>query len=172
MGQSSRPCATPQPEPKKNWELMVEQFSRGADEGCSNSDLPITGPIDSTFLLESEELLRCTKRLGELIEQACAQIAHNHLLPLDEREEVKEASHDSFGRTSSCMDFQPLPPPSLTHVEEQENPFYDIVLHFALKFVLEDMNGKEEEVIEEEEVSIDEEEDLGCSHWEESNFEK
>ncbi|CAL1395096.1 unnamed protein product [Linum trigynum] len=34
------------------------------------------------------------------------------------------------------------------------------------------MNGKEEEVVEEEKVSIEEEEDLGCSHWEESNFEE
>ncbi|CAL1401840.1 unnamed protein product [Linum trigynum] len=34
------------------------------------------------------------------------------------------------------------------------------------------MNGKEEKVVEEEEVRIDEEEDLGCSHWEESNSEE
>ncbi|CAL1379075.1 unnamed protein product [Linum trigynum] len=84
MGQSSRPCATPQPKPKRNWELMVEKFSRGTDEGCSNLDLPIADPIDSTFLREAEELRRCTKGQGELIEQACAQLAPNRLLPFEE----------------------------------------------------------------------------------------
>ncbi|CAL1379037.1 unnamed protein product [Linum trigynum] len=218
MGQSSRPCATPQPEPKRNWELMVEQFSRGTDEGCSNSDLPIIGPINSTFLWELEELLRRTKRRGELIEQACAQLAHNRLLPLEEREEFEEASHETFGRMISDMDFERLPPPGLTleekvaracesyrlslveekeevegaindnrveqeeltpkssrgeeeqegfiddshhsplpesnfedqdtSLEEHENPFYDLAWHLALKFMLEDMNGKEKEEVE------------------------
>ncbi|CAL1378905.1 unnamed protein product [Linum trigynum] len=213
MGQSSRPCATPQPEPKSKLELMVERFARGTNEGCSSKDLPIANPIDSTFLPEAEELRRCTERLGGLVEQTCAQLAHNRLPPLEEREEVEEASHEDFGRTSPDMDFHPLPPPGLTleekvaracesyclslleekeeveralndnrveqeeltpesscgedeqegyiedsHLfplresnfeyqdtseEEQENPFYDLVLHPALKFVLEDMNGNE-----------------------------
>ncbi|CAL1354883.1 unnamed protein product [Linum trigynum] len=52
------------------------------------------------------------------MEQACAQLAHNRLLPLEEREEVEEASHDDFGRTSSDMDFRPLPPPGLTLEEK------------------------------------------------------
>ncbi|CAL1394787.1 unnamed protein product [Linum trigynum] len=97
---------------------MVEQFSLGTDEGCSNSDLSIAGPIDSTFLQEAEELRRRTERLGGLVEQASAQLAHNRLLPLEEREEVEEVSHDNFGRTRSDMDFQPLPPPGLTLEEK------------------------------------------------------
>ncbi|CAL1370497.1 unnamed protein product [Linum trigynum] len=114
MGHTSIPCATPQPEPKRKLELMVERFVRGTDEGCSSMDLPIANPLDSTFLRESKELLRCAERLGGLVEQACAQLAHNCLLPLEEREEFKEASHENFGRMSSDMDFQPLPPPGLT----------------------------------------------------------
>ncbi|CAL1354443.1 unnamed protein product [Linum trigynum] len=221
---------------------MVEKFSLGTNEGCSNLDLPITGPIDSTFLRESEQLHRRTKRLGGLVEQACAQLAHNHLLTLEEREEIEEASHENFERTSSDMDFQPLPPPGLkledkvaracesyrlslleekeevegalndnhveleeltpesshsedeqegciddshhlallesnfedqvTSAEEQDNPFYELSWHLALQTVLEDMNGKEEEVVEEEEVSIEEEEDLRCSHLDEINIEE
>ncbi|CAL1394468.1 unnamed protein product [Linum trigynum] len=119
MGQSSRPCATPQPEPKRNWELMVEKFSRGNEEGCSNLDLPIAGPIDSTFLREVEELHRRTKGQGELFVQACAQLARNRLLPFEEeKEEVEEASHEILVRMSSNMDFQPLPPPGLTQEEK------------------------------------------------------
>ncbi|CAL1370862.1 unnamed protein product [Linum trigynum] len=97
---------------------MVERFAGGTDEGCSSKDLPIANPIDSTFLQEAEELRRCTERLGGLVEQACAQLAHNRLPPLEEREEVEEACHDDFGRTSSDMDFQPLPPPGLTLEEK------------------------------------------------------
>ncbi|CAL1389151.1 unnamed protein product [Linum trigynum] len=40
MGHSSRPYASPQPEPKSELELMVERFSRGTNEGCSNLDFP------------------------------------------------------------------------------------------------------------------------------------
>ncbi|CAL1377030.1 unnamed protein product [Linum trigynum] len=39
-GHSSRSLATPEPEPKSELELMVERFSQGTDEGCSNLDLP------------------------------------------------------------------------------------------------------------------------------------
>ncbi|CAL1378726.1 unnamed protein product [Linum trigynum] len=119
MGQSSRPCATPQPEPKRNWNLMVEKFARGTEEGCSNLDLPIVSPIDSTFLREAEELHRRMKGQRELVEQACAQLARNRLLPFEEdKEEGEEASHETLGRMSSSMDFQPLPPPGLTLEEK------------------------------------------------------
>ncbi|CAL1394213.1 unnamed protein product [Linum trigynum] len=66
---------TPKPELKRELQPMVERFARGTDEGCSMMDLPISYPFDSTFLRESEELLRHMERLGGLVEQACAQLA-------------------------------------------------------------------------------------------------
>ncbi|CAL1381434.1 unnamed protein product [Linum trigynum] len=118
MGQTLRPCATPQLEPKRKLELMVERFARGTDEGCSSKDLPIANHLDSIFLSESEELLRHTERLKGFVEQSCAQLAHNRLLPLEEGREVEEASHENFGRMSSDMDLQPLAPPDLTLEEK------------------------------------------------------
>ncbi|CAL1359563.1 unnamed protein product [Linum trigynum] len=91
-------------EQKRNWDLIVEQIAWGTNEGCSNSGV--------------EELLRRTKRQEELIEQACAQLAHSCLPPFEEKEEVEVASHETLGRTSSGMDFYPLPPPGLTLEEK------------------------------------------------------
>ncbi|CAL1394546.1 unnamed protein product [Linum trigynum] len=89
MGETSRTCETPQPEPKSKLELMEEQFSRGTNKGCSSIDLPSANHFISTFLQESEELLRRTEMLGGLVEKAYAQLAHNRLLPSKEREEVE-----------------------------------------------------------------------------------
>ncbi|CAL1395522.1 unnamed protein product [Linum trigynum] len=114
----SRLYATPQPYPKRELKLMVEQFAWGTDKGCSSMVLPIAAPFDLNFLRESDELLRHMERLGGLVDQAYAQLARNQILPFYGRKEVEDASHENFGRTSSDMDFQPLPPPGL-NLEEK-----------------------------------------------------
>ncbi|CAL1382124.1 unnamed protein product [Linum trigynum] len=93
---------------------MLERLAQSTDKGYSSMDLRIADPFYSTFLWESEVHLQHTVRLGGLVEQACAQLAHHRLLPFEGTEEVGEASHENFGRTSSDMDFQSLPPPSLS----------------------------------------------------------
>ncbi|CAL1369295.1 unnamed protein product [Linum trigynum] len=97
--------------------------------------------------------------------EACAQLSHNRLPPLEEREEVKEASHDDFGRMSSDMDFQPLPPPGLTLEEKATRACESIRLSLLeekeeVEGALNDNSFKQEELTSESSRGEDEQE--GC----------
>ncbi|CAL1368417.1 unnamed protein product [Linum trigynum] len=110
MGQTSRPYATPQSDPRSELELLVERFARGSEGNASTVEQPCytpqelksqlellverftrdteacsnvetTTPINSSFLQASDEILRNSERLGTIVEHACAQLAHNHFLP-------------------------------------------------------------------------------------------
>ncbi|CAL1371999.1 unnamed protein product [Linum trigynum] len=192
MGQTSRLCATPHPEPKSQLELMVERFARGTDEGCSNLDLP-QPQVESKLELAMEKFERTSSNtdfqplpppgltLEENVARACASY---YLSSLEEKEEVEGAINDSRveqdeltpessrgeDEQKDCIDDSnhfSLPEgkfeDQVTSVEEQENPIYNLACHLSLPTILEDMNGKEEEEVEEEKVSFEEEEDLECS---------
>ncbi|CAL1359837.1 unnamed protein product [Linum trigynum] len=180
---------------------MVERFARGTDEGCSNLDLP-QPEVKSKLELAMEKFKRTSSNmdfqpiippgltLKEKVARACASY---HLSSLEEKDEVegaineKRVEQDELTLESSrgkdkqegCLDDSHHFPllegkfeDRVTSVEEQENHFYDPAWHLSFQTVLEDMNGKEEVVVEEEEVSVEEEEDLYCSQGEEQSEEE
>ncbi|CAL1401614.1 unnamed protein product [Linum trigynum] len=156
---------------KSKLEFMVERFSRGTDEECSNMDLP-QPEVKSKLELAAENVTRTSSNtdfqplpppgltLLEKVERACASY---HLSLLEENEEVERASNDNHveqdeltpensrgeDEQEGCIDdphHLPLPESNLedqdTSVEEQENPFYELAWRLALQSVLEDMNVK------------------------------
>ncbi|CAL1354852.1 unnamed protein product [Linum trigynum] len=126
---------------------------------------------------------------GLTLEEKVVRACENYRLSLlEENKEVEGALNDNHMKLEEltpetshgedeqedCIDHShhlPLPESNFedqdTSVEEQENRSYELAWHLALQTVLEDMNGKEEEVIEEEEESIEEGEDFECSQGEE-----
>ncbi|CAL1394380.1 unnamed protein product [Linum trigynum] len=160
-GISSRPCATPQPEPKSQLELMVERFVRGTDEGFSNLDLP-QPEAKSKLELAMGNFARTSSNtdfqplppLGLTLEEKVAQACASYRLSLlEENEEVDRVINENhmeqeeFTPESSrgenehegCIDDShhlSLPESNFedqdTSVEEQENPFYDLAWHLAL----------------------------------------
>ncbi|CAL1370774.1 unnamed protein product [Linum trigynum] len=143
----------------------MEKFERTS----SNSDFQPLPPPDLT--LEDKVERACANyRLSSLKEKAEGEGAIND----NSVEQDRLSPKSSLGEDEleGCIDdFHTLPEShfedQVTSVEEQENPFYDLAWHLVLQTVFEDMNGKEKEEVKEEEVSIKEEEDLGCSQGEE-----
>ncbi|CAL1382127.1 unnamed protein product [Linum trigynum] len=69
--------------------ISFQYRSQGASSEVKSS---ATTPSDSSFLWSTEEFLQKMERLGEIVEQACARLIHNHLLPIVEKgKEVEEA---------------------------------------------------------------------------------
>ncbi|CAL1395256.1 unnamed protein product [Linum trigynum] len=95
-----QPCYTTQ-EPKSQLELMMEWFT----ESRSDVESSTTTPIDSSLLRTSEEILRKMERLGEIVEQACARLAHNHILSLEKHifEEGRQVE-DEFESANGVQD--------------------------------------------------------------------
>ncbi|CAL1388924.1 unnamed protein product [Linum trigynum] len=196
MRHSSRPCATPKLLPKSELELMVERFARGTDEGCSKLDPP-QPEEKSKLELAMEKFERPSSNtdfqplpppgltLEEKVTRACASY---RLSSLAEKEEVDGAINDNHveqdeltpessrgedEQKGSIDDFHHFPLPAskfedqVKSVEEKENPLYDLAWHLTLHTVLDDMNGKDKEEVEEEKWSVEEEEGLDSSQREE-----
>ncbi|CAL1412101.1 unnamed protein product [Linum trigynum] len=80
-GHSAEPCYTPLVDPNKQLRLLVEHFARDTERSCSKMDLQIQAlaPSDPSFLHEIEEVVQCSVKQTEWVEQVCAQPAQDHL---------------------------------------------------------------------------------------------
>ncbi|CAL1372038.1 unnamed protein product [Linum trigynum] len=86
---------------------------------------------------------------------------------MEQEELAPESSRGEDDQESCINDFHTFPlsennfEGQVTRVEEQENPFNNLSWHRTLQTLLEVMDGKDKEEVEEEEVSIEEEKSQG-----------
>ncbi|CAL1360431.1 unnamed protein product [Linum trigynum] len=147
-----------------------------------------TTPINSSFLQASDELLRNSERLRMIVEQACAQLAHNLFLPFEKEDKVEETIHKYGGEQeelipkssqddveqSSSLVVDHVLPSSASRFEElctkeemQEDHMEEMAWELALHCVLGEEWEKAKRKVVYEEVNIEEEGDIGCSQGEE-----
>ncbi|CAL1395298.1 unnamed protein product [Linum trigynum] len=82
-------CYTPQSSMSQS-ELMVEWFIRDTEASSEVKSLATT-PSDSSFLWSTEQFLRKTERIGEIVKQACAQLLQKKKYHLKKKERRSKA---------------------------------------------------------------------------------
>ncbi|CAL1356801.1 unnamed protein product [Linum trigynum] len=91
MENSERPCYIPQAELKGQLKLAMKQFVMDGERAYSKVAFQPITLLNHISLHKTKQTLMSVEKLGETVEKACAQLAHNCRLAMTKEEEEKEA---------------------------------------------------------------------------------